>query len=126
MNSATLMRMIIIRRRMRQFREQAQALPTTNTQTYPSNYQQPQNNSYYTAQFQPPPGAPPVSKPPQTYQPSAAGQYGGVGGVQEHDYEYRQAEENRRLEEEEARRLGTEPPPPTYDAVTGRMNSNSK
>lgn len=110
------------RRRLAAFRKNAQTLPTTNTESYPSNYQQPQTgSSYYTSQYQPPAGAPPLSKPPQAYQPSSAGQYGGMGGDREHDYEYQQAEENRRMEEQESGAL----PPPAYDAVAGnKVNPN--
>ncbi|KAJ9117969.1 hypothetical protein QFC20_000250 [Naganishia adeliensis] len=110
------------KRRLAAFRKNAQTLPTTNTESYPSNYQQPQTgSSYYTSQYQPPAGAPPLSKPPQAYQPSSAGQYGGMGGDREHDYEYQQAEENRRMEEQESGAL----PPPAYDAVAGnKVNPN--
>lgn len=110
------------RRRLAAFRKNAQTLPTTNTGSYPSNYQQPETgSSYYTSQYQPPAGAPPLSKPPQAYQPSSANQYGGNGGDREHDYEYQQAEENRRMEEQDSGAL----PPPAYDAVAGnKVNPN--
>ncbi|KAI5449491.1 hypothetical protein NCC49_004636 [Naganishia albida] len=110
--------LFIRKRRLAQFRKNAQSLPTTNTQSYPSNYQQPQHtSSFYTSQYQPPTGPPPVSKPAQTYQPSSAGQY----GEREHDYEYQQAEENRRMEEQESGAL----PPPAYDAVAGNRTNSS-
>ena len=111
---------------MAKFRQQAQSLPTANSQsypnnTYPNNYQPQQTSSYYTTQYQPPAGAPPT-KPPQTYQPSSAYQYGGNA---EHGYEYQQAEENRRMEEAEGR--AEDLPPPQYDAVANnRTNSNSE
>ena len=96
-----------------------------NTQ-YPSSY-----GSQANEQYAPPPGAPPVKQPQAAYTPSMAGAYGSNGGTYSygqnnttanndttHDYEYRQAEENRLAEEAEARRTAAgngEPAPPGYD-----------
>lgn len=102
-----------------------------NANGYYNNTQYPTTYGNQTTEYAPPAGAPPIKQPQAAYNPSTAGAYGQNGGTYSygqnntsndndgaHDYEYRQAEENRLAEEAEARRAagGNEPAPPGYDA----------
>jgi len=104
-----------------------------NNTAYPqaNNY-----GNYNTQQYAAPNSAYPIKEPQQVYTPSMAGAYGNNGtyqygqntnntnadnnGMSTHDYEYRQAEENRLREEAEARQGSgnAEPAPPGYDSAT--------
>jgi len=104
-----------------------------NNTAYPqaNNY-----GNYNTQQYAAPTSAYPIKEPQQAYTPSMAGAYGNNGtyqygqntnttntdnnGMSTHDYEYRQAEENRLREEAEARQGSgnAEPAPPGYDSAT--------
>jgi hypothetical protein len=123
-----------------------EGLPYHNNQTsgdYNNNntaYPQANNyGNYNTQQYAAPTSAYPIKEPQQVYTPSMAGAYGNNGTYQygqntgvtnktntanpalsTHDYEYRQAEENRLREEAEARQGGgnAEPAPPGYDLAT--------
>lgn len=112
-----------------------------NANGYYNNTQYPTTYGNQTTEYAPPAGAPPIKQPQAAYNPSTAGAYGQNGGTYSygqnntsndndgaHDYEYRQAEENRLAEEAEARRAagGNEPAPPGYDAQpTGAAGQGS-
>jgi hypothetical protein len=124
-----------------------EGLPYHNSQTggeYNNNnntaYPQANNyGNYNTQQYAAPTSAYPIKEPQQVYSPSMAGAYGNNGtyqygqntgvtnntttesnGISAHDYEYRQAEENRLREEAEARQGSgnADPAPPGYDSAT--------
>jgi len=106
------------------------ALPTTtepSSNPYASNPPPPPGSFYarHGSSF----GATAPQPPPQTYQPSTAGNYTGMtmgkpahptvtGEGEPHGYEYLQAREQERLEREQA---NSEAPPPGYDVANSSI-----